>query len=334
MPAAQLTSLSNTYRDLPLSIVYCELPIIKSRILTYSDGARHLIDYSGLLETLSVYYNKIWLPYPYGLTMDKLKPWRFSPDEDDTRRLTAIHDAYDVFYNRYRLLFDEGILQTVPRTIGDEPPADFESTIMQRLSGRGVADLLSGDFTLAVHACYAPRVSPDFFPFSGPRGGFSKSDTAWQAWALSLGWSKYMALFTCVVPRLPALNAEQVLDLRTDVNSSRQGFVDCLSELSDEVEERLADGANPAWGTIREAFNHQAMLKYQEYQRKLESKSSLLKYAMSQGKPIAQIDTMPWTPKFWYMLVKSLTPLSVASGDKINDGGQAFKFVYNLRRNP
>lgn len=334
MSDAQPVSFMDTYYYSPLSAVYCDLPIIESRILSNPDGTRQMINCSGLLQTLSVYFKKIWLPYPYGFTTDGPRLWDFSSSEEDALlcelRFASMREAFDIFYHKYRLLFDEGILQTVPSLSNDQLPTDFKSTIVKRLGGNGMKDLLSGDFTLAVHACYGPKVGPELFPFNCPEADSPDCRNVDLSRALSLGWFKYIILLKYIIPRLPSLNSEQVLELRKSADSTRQSFVDGMSELSDEVERRLADGANPDWNSLRVAFNRLGANTYEEYRRKLGSKSYLLNRETSTLEPVAQIEVMPWTPKFWYMMASSFTPSNGNPDDKLNKDKQAFKFLYKL----
>jgi hypothetical protein len=284
-----------------LQTTYVELPIVASRTATLSSGQKISVDLGGILETLVIFYDQVFLPYPYGFDRNGPVFWNVdvAPAQADQFResMELMYSEYEKWKSDWEPVFDEGILQTLPPPISDlgHIPAGFADAIRSGLAdeeGRiSVFPLLSGDFALTIHSLYGARRGPELIP-AHPANGLEAVLTH--------------SLFQCALPRLRVLNPEDVLELRRNVSDVREGFQDYIFQLLDDVEERTKNGVSP-WDAAKVTVERKILPEYNEVCRQLAAKNTG-RFAKLLGSlsDFMMIDASPWTPKFYFQLYKAV----------------------------
>ncbi|MBZ5609566.1 MAG: hypothetical protein LAP38_14990 [Acidobacteriia bacterium] len=312
-----------------LSVTYVELPIIVNRAVTYASGERAEVPLGGIFESLAIFYDEVCLPFPYGFDRHGPVLWSISTEPGQTDAFKQTMDEMFTEYQRWRdewkPLFDRGVVRVLPPAIQDvsQVPQGFSDAIRRRLAdeqGRlSIFPLLSGEFALTVHTLYGTKPSPELIP-SHPANAVDAVLTH--------------SLFSCLVPRLNALTAEEVMELRDDLGDLREGFRAYINESLDDVEARVKDGVS-IWDAAHRTSERKIIPKYEEMQRQLAAKATG-KWAkiLSPLSKVMQIDASPWTPKFYGQLFEAFFGSSgaVAEAEKEaqTNAGQAFQFLARL----
>jgi hypothetical protein len=117
------------------------------------------------------------------------------------------------------------------------------------------------NLSLALHAAYARKVDPELF-ISDP------ADTATSRLAGFL----VRSLFKYRIPQLQALTAEQILEVRDYIKDTKEGFVDYIFEMVDDVEARLKSGEKSEEEAARKTVERKLGPRYDEMRRQLKSK--------------------------------------------------------------
>lgn len=142
------------------------------------------------------------------------------------------------------------------------------------------------------------------------------------------------AAFQFLLPKLSELHPDQILEVRERVAATREGFSMHLQTLSSEVESRLREG--DSLDNIARYARSVAEVKiipdYVEFRRQLEAeRAGFWAKVLDKASKIAEIDSAPWTPKFYAEVLKALgfTLLtSIAEGEKrLTNKAQAFQFI-------
>lgn len=318
-----------------LSVTYSELPIVAKRKVTYSSGECDVVNMEGILETLAVFYDEIWLPYPYGFDPEGPVLWSISiPQSHYTQYRDTVfmmHEEYEKWHNKWKPLFDQGILKTLPPPITDlkEIPYGFAEVIRSKIGYQedvslSLFPLLSGELALAIHALYSPKPGPELF-ITNP------VDTTTSRLAGFL----VRSLFQLQIPQLQALTAEQVLEVRDYLQDTKEGFKDYIYTMVDDVEKRLKNGDKFELEAAQKIAERKILTSYDEFCRQLKAKKTGFwsKVLVSGGK-FLQIDAAPWVPKFWGGLIGALFG-SVDEAEKRaeeaqKNKSQAFQYLFTL----
>jgi len=315
-----------------LQITYAELPIVASRTGTLSSGEKVTVDLGGILESLLVFYDQVWLPYPYGFVRDGPVIWgvEIAGAEADQflRSMDSMYSAYEQWSSEWKPLFDEGLLHVLPPPIRSltEIPTGFSEAIRKGLANDdgkiSVFPLMSGEFALTIHSMYGGKQAPELIP-------------AHPANALEAVLTH--SLFQYAIPRLGALNAEQVLELRANLGDVREGFQDYVFQLLDDVEGRMKNGLS-AWEAADETTQRKVLPEYNEMRRQLAAKNTG-KWSKLLGSlsDFMLIDASPWTPKFYGQLFKAFFGMTEkaaqAEEEARKNSGQAFQLLARLESN-
>jgi hypothetical protein len=322
----------------PLSITYSELPIVASRIVTHSSGEQEQVDRTGVLETLSVFYDEIWLPYPYGFDRNGPVLWAISGDaaqySQQQNAPTMMYEEYEKWLVQYELLFKQGILRILPPPIQsiDEIPSGYGEAVRNKLRREdlNLFTLLSGELALAIHALYSPKPSPELFPFAPDPSQSRDTSTSRLAGFLAV------ELFRYRIPTLGTLTAEQILEARDQVKPTKEGFVDYIYEKTDEFEKTLKNGNESEWEVAQKMVERNLATRYDEFCRQLRAKrSGFWGKILEQGIRFLEIDASPWTPKFYAQVLGtffgSFRETTEAMKEARKNSSQAYQFMYTLR---
>ena len=74
------------------------------------------------------------------------------------------------------------------------------------------------------------------------------------------------SIFSYEVPLLRALEPEDIIELRNQLKSTKEGFLDYLSTLADSVESRLRDGRSGS-ESIQVTVEREVLPQYHEFSR-------------------------------------------------------------------
>jgi hypothetical protein len=322
----------------PLSITYSEVPIVASRIVTYSSGEQEKVNRGGILETLSVFYDEIWLPYPYGFDRHGPVLWAISGDAaqhaQQQNAFTMMYEEYEKWLVRYESLFKQGILRILPPPIQSihEIPSGYGEAVRSKLrkDELNLFTVLSGELALAIHALYSPKPSPELFPFAPGSSQSRDTSTSRLAGFLALEFFRYR------IPTLGRLTAEQILEAREQVKSTKEGFVDYIYEKTDEFEKALKNGDESEWEVAQKMVERNLATRYDEFCRQLRAKrSGFWGKILEQGVRFLQIDASPWTPKFYGQVLGtffgSFRETTDAMEEARKNSNQAYQFMYTLK---
>jgi hypothetical protein len=142
------------------------------------------------------------------------------------------------------------------------------------------------------------------------------------------------ATFQYLLPKLNALEPDDILELRRKVADTREGFTMHLQKLSKGL-----DGMVKADSTIEEIGHYaQALVEtelipdYKEFRRQLEAEQAgKVKKVLDLAGKIMEIDAAPWTPKFWGLLLKSLGMSAIETAadqkERLTNRYQAYEFM-------
>jgi hypothetical protein len=300
--------------------------------ITYSSGV--LCEKPDILSTLAVFYDEVWLPYPYNWDPGAVVLWDYKPTQAS---LLARQERYTDWRSQWQPLFDQQLLHTLPPPIKPgEYPSNFSQEVWEKLEdkiGAGIYadgeycastwDIVTGRLAMIIHALYARKPSPEFF-VSNPQ------DTSTSHLSSVLTRS----LFQYRIPQLEALRAEQILEVRDYIKDTREGFASYVSEMVDDMETRLKSGLSQeeaAHRTIERKF----LPKYNEVRRQLTSKKTgFWSKVLAAGGKFLKIDAAPWTPKFYGSLFEtffgSSDEIAKAEIEARSNANQAFQFLAKL----
>ncbi|MBM4043800.1 MAG: hypothetical protein FJ279_01680 [Planctomycetes bacterium] len=142
------------------------------------------------------------------------------------------------------------------------------------------------------------------------------------------------AIFTYFLPSLSQLRDDQILEVRRKVRDLREGFSMHLQTLSKGVEERISGGEGPEELTAyaRSVVETDLIPDYREFRRQLAAeKGGFWSQVLDRAGKVFEIDTAPWTPKFYGDVLKALgfTALAYASARKesLSNRSQALQFM-------
>lgn len=245
-----------------------------------------------LLSSLALFYDKIWLPHPYDLDPQAtpLMNWPFKKLDD----LDWEQKRYASWKESNKELFDAGALEVMPPpvTIGVDDPDDLAQQLRDELGilypHFSSSQVFSGRIALAAHALFSKTDDPEFV-LSRP----DDTSTAHLRSVLATSLLEYK------IPRLGKLSAEQILKLREEVAQYKQGFVDYLNQMVDDVEDRLIKTGGDDREAAMRTIERKIVPEFDEFlARELPERvkwwSGLVKRAAASTKSVISVVLLPW----------------------------------------
>jgi hypothetical protein len=145
--------------------------------------------------------------------------------------------------------------------------------------------------------------------------------------------------FSYLLPKLSKLHPEQIMEVRNEVSSNREGFLLHLQTLSYDVETMISQ--DDSIEDIQRYANSVAHTKlvpdYIEFKRQLEAKKAdFWGNVLDKASKVAEIDAGPSTPKFWAELLKifgfTLLTRTASQKDQLSNRGQAFQLIRTVEK--
>ncbi len=327
--------------------------------VTYSSGV--ICHDPNILTTLAVFYDKIWFPYPLGL--NRKKELNLSAPEGYYNDLSIVEDKYEQWITQWELLFQEGILCILPKPNELKAGHGFQSEMLDQLCQKDSVkrkikvfhdfDVLSGRLAMTAHALYSPKPSPELFlkipglylwlldledPFESKKS--HGVDSHIQAKSTNTSTSELAnilasSLFEYYFPKLQSLNAEQVMEVRNYLSNTKQGFIDYLLEMTDDVESRLISGTNSIDYAAKKTMERKFIPHYNEFRRQLEAKDiGFWSKVLEGGGKFLKIDAAFWAPKFYGEIIQILCEIfgkgAEAHLKNLSNKNQAFSYLGKL----
>jgi hypothetical protein len=299
--------------------------------ITYSSGIT--CGNPANLSTLAVFFDRISLPYPYEWDPDAIHIANVEGD----KIMASVQEDYVTWRSHWKLLFEQGILQTLPPAITPDSVPDaydglfrclraMESPKATNQSERSKTvsnyQLAIGSVQLAIHAAYARKPSPELF-MSTP------ADLRTERLAGFI----VRELFSYQIPKLQSLHPEQILEVREELQDTKEGFVDYIFELSDDIAGRIKNGSS-AEDAARETVQRKLLPKYHEFRRQIEMKrTGFWSSVLVAGGKFMAIDATPLSPKFWGEIFQAVfgTFAEQAQIEAMSNATQAFQYVAHLQ---
>ena len=298
---------------------------------TFTDDLK--IDDRGLLATLSLLYDTIYLPHPYA----------HDPNCETILSLSFDREAYLEIERRwYREwkqenaeLFQCGILRVLPSpfVIADNP-REFDQRLMKFKGSvsRGFtqSDVLDGTIALAMHAVYANSPAPDFATINATSPPTSKI----SAELASIMMGQHL-------PTLPSITPEQILELREETASLRDAFRLYLASLADNVESRMQRGPKSLGASIEETYVRQVEPELEEYfRRRLPDRiqwwAHVATFIAEGAGGIIKIVATPWKFGTYQKLASSAARLTEEYAERVarqtSNKELAFQFIGKVKK--
>ena len=301
--------------------------------------ASRLVPSNEEMASLATFYDEIWLPHPCDLSSNGVKHLaaiyrELTGTDGEFPNLQAAQDQYAAKCQSWKLLYEEGILRTMPpferfrgmmQADGSMSFKDYAGWFKRfpkeaKVFAHDAQHLES--LVLALNRLDARKLHPELF-ISDP----ADRSTARLAGILN------SAILACRIPVLASLNAEQVLELRQAVRDSRSGYRQYLNQLTDELEKRISTGAESELEIARKIAERKVIPEYENYLRVLRAREVSFGAKILQGAgKFLQVDASPWTPKFWGAILESFGVLAgVTAQEKseayLTNEKQAFHYL-------
>jgi len=287
-----------------------------------------------LLATLSVFYDKVYLPYPYNCDPDA-EPLIGMLNVFKREVLLKEPDVreYVSWKSKYRVLFDCGILESVPPAVIRHSPGWTDEQEQEVMLALGAAALAADQanssseewgirslIARTIHASFTRKPCAEFF---------SADSTAALAGLVA------HPLFCYRLPRLADLSGEQILEIRALVKDTREGFIGYIFECTDDLESRLRDSASHPSDAASKLVERKLIPKYEEYRRQLDGNNTKFGSKLfAMGANAMQIDASPLTPKFYgqifQILLKAFGDVATVEAKHKTNAGQAFQYLSRL----
>lgn len=341
---------------------------VASSGIVYSSGL--FIHDESLISTLSVLYERVYLPsllgkYPGDPNTDErhdaselieCRPDLLEVDDieaefwhPEMRTLLENHPDLVEFYNAanawksaHSLLFSESVLVRLPRyeehffgRLGeseyDDPGWDLFEAVLEKfirtqkiarrasaLERAEVAFVVDLTFHAMREDVHLPRI-------------FDQSQLPDRRALVAL---EAITAFQYLVPKLNPLRPHEILELRRKVKDTREGFTIHLQKLSKGLDGMVKAGEklDDLKGYAQNIVETDLIPDYREFRRQLEAEQAgKIKKVLDVAGKIMEIDTAPWTPKFWGMLLKALGMSAIETAanqkDRLTNRYQAYEFM-------
>jgi hypothetical protein len=305
------------------------------------------------LATLAVFFDEIWLPYPYDVDPEAIGLPGFEDSEGvglGTFFLHTIREEFRAWKENAAPLFNEGVLRTLPPPVqtSDAWPAHFLHQLHKSGMGEGFGfgttreelldgkirhwDIALGKPALATYAAFSPKPAPELFLESRMVKG---RDTGLETSTPRLATFLARSLFQYQIPQLAPLPADEILEVRNLLAQEKEGFVAYLYSLVDDVEKRAREGHDWEDAASLAVVERKVIPEYVQFRRVLESKKSgFWAKVLEAGGKFMQIDASPWTPKFYWGLFEafsnSIEARTKLEEDARSNAGHAFQYLAKL----
>ena len=306
--------------------------------VTYSS---HLIPTDIEMATLTTFYDQVWLPHPCDLSPYGAKNvaslYRELQGENfiipDLQKAQVL---YAQKLEKWKLLIEEGILKIMPQFHRFESITNTNNHIslndyfgwFKRLkeSKELVKDVQHLEsLVLAMHRLDAKKIHPEIFVTDS-------KDTS----TLRLSGLLNHATLAARIPMLNTLNAQQILDIKVQLKPTRSGYINYLSQLTDDIEQRLESRDYSEFIAAQKTAERRIIPEYNNYVAVLKSKeaSNGSKVLEATGK-FMQVEASLWTPKFWGALIESISVIvgNAAKQDcetYLSNENQAFLYLASI----
>ncbi len=349
------------------AITYAELPLLTQRSQHYTvndEEYEETIGLKGVLESLTLFYDEISIPFFYGY--ERGGPFLFQihqdlrdqapPQETEASKKLAqeliekgmptelaneaapmmadtsfvdtfkmLWDSYDDWKERWSPVFKEGIVRLLPPPIQGFEDTDFPRELQEAISRR-----MEGESIMPIfNGDFALTIHSLRGVKPGPELRPGSSNTE------ALHGLVTATLATSVIPRVEEMQPEQLLELREHLRDARDAFRAYVSEQLDGIEERIRQGA-PLPQAVRQAVDRKMLPKFQEFERQLVAKR--VGKWVNIIRPVGEflrIDASPWTPKFYgdilTVFFDTAERLAKAEEEARTNAGQAFQLLVRLK---
>lgn len=300
--------------------------------VVYNSGL--VIENESSLATLTVFYERIWLPHvdvtmiPPGL-MNEVQP-------------------YVEWVVKWSALFKEQVLRELPpatpeslsktgesllkpqaiEDFGKRLEANWKATsrIIERNSNGPMAEFTRIGFGfLNLHFGRFEVSLPRICDFN------QKPDRE------TLVRLEAFAAFQYLLPKLNALQPDDILELRRRVKDTREGFTMHLQKLSKSLDGMVQNGSaiDDIRAHAKSIVETDLIPDYREFHRQLASeRTGKWKKSLDTAGKIMAINAAPWTPKFWGELLNALgmSVLQTAADKKDTQTNryQAYEFMKEI----
>jgi hypothetical protein len=295
------------------------------------------------MSTLTIFYDEVWLPHPCDLLTNGAKNlasmYQQLTGDANVPGLQAAQDIYGKKRELWKPLFDEGVLRTMPpfeifgglyknnNTISVNDYLGWFMRIPEeaKLVSKDTQHLES--FVLAMHRLDSKKLYPELF-ISDPNDRSTSR----------LSGLLHNEILACRIPEISSLNADQILELRHRTKDLKLGYKQYLSQLSDELEDRLSAGNTLELEEARKIAERKVIPEYENYVRQLKNEEiSFGAKILEAGGKFLQVDASIWTPKFWGAILEifSSTIYSAAEQDQrayLSNEKQAFHYLATIQR--
>jgi hypothetical protein len=269
------------------------------------------------LSTLSVFYDKVFLPCPYFFDAELPAFWHTDEDDAYKKQRDTLQSAFFEWKETIRPLIQHGIIEFLPSDFQISDAPQQATSVWSQLRTLSDNDLEAPDCALALE--------------SDMTSGAFAFDTSRLAAVL------VDSLFSYRVPVLSKLTADQVLDVREHLKDYKAGFAELICELADDVEQRLQGGDRSSLAAAKKTVERKLLPKYGEFRRQLQSKKSGWRSKiLERGWKALQIDASPCTPRFYACLFEalfgSLNEAAQAHIESASSQSQAFQYLASLEK--
>ncbi len=299
--------------------------------VVYNSGL--VIENESSLATLTVFYERIWLPH-VDLTM--LSPY-----------LIERAMPYLQWHIKWMPLFVEQVLNTLSPATPESLFRPDENLLEIDLAERIMS---SWETTMNLKKSGNPHSPMDDFNhigFAFFNLHFSRVDVSLPRICDFIFNQKQdrrtllnleaFAVFQYLLPKLNALQPDDILELRRKVKDTREGFTMHLQKLSKSLDAMIENGskADDIRAHAQAIVETDLIPDYKEFRRQLASeKAGKWKKVLDATGKIMAINAAPWTPKFWGELLKALgmSILETAADKKeeLTNRYQAYEFMKEI----
>jgi hypothetical protein len=331
--------------------------------ITYSSD---LIPPPKIMSTLAVFFDEIWLPYPYDLdpkgisflnmppfsslfshaavisflsgtaaSLLGLLPYYFSRQRRYQLLMQPSQNSYMHSKSTWKSLFEQQILRILPPVDVAQIPlsellekvtAKLQETPSRRDDSRQIR---SND--IREGALFLVLHTLYTSKISPELFVYNTSDTNTSRLAGFL----VNSIFQYQIPKLQELNSEQILEVRDYLKDTKQGFTYYIHEMTDDVEQRLKGGNLSEIEAAQKTFERKILPQYEECRRQLAArKTGYWANVLSASADFLKVDATPWTPKFYGELLKWLgVALNLTAKDEealLTNKNQAFQYLARL----
>jgi hypothetical protein len=306
------------------------------------------------LGTLAIFYDRVLLPFStpassrdfveLEVTSSQIRVTAFAMNQLSVTLSSAATEVVDdqvvEWEKRNRELFDEGALARLP-----EPrPADdiLQNVLVNRISLTPLRE--------AIRRCrntYAATLRPYWYIRedllrhllrADLNGSFLLSPAS-PASPERESMKQMLAdrVIRYLLPLVSELRPSEILEVRHEVSSTREGFAMHLQSLTVEIESRIQSGdALAEVARYASAVAETTLLPdYAEFRRQILAKrSGFWSKVLDITGRILEIDVAPWTPKFYGQILQAIGAGAAISADErlkeLSNKSQALRFMHAI----